>query len=115
MNLPNMPEATWTEKISPPMTTAEIVNYIVQSSEQLQTYARSAQAMIEEAKEHGIDLETDPSVQQTLEKFAVHGEYELLLIKMAGALRDIGSLGYEKGMRVTAEDLAERLAAIQQK
>ena len=70
-------------------------------------------AMIEEAKARGIDVNVENN--DVLKKFEGRGENEIQLLNLLSDMRSIGSSLFEQGVRVTPEDMSERLRVMEQK
>lgn len=89
------------------MTPKEVLKYVAQIGQEITKYAERVQAMLAEAEEKGIPV--DLSTNETLQKFEPTGEYEVQLVKLRTELLFIGSSLFEQGVKMTQEDLRERL------
>jgi hypothetical protein len=94
------------------ITSAEVFNDATKMVENLEQSLKTVQAMIDFAKEKGID--TDLSGIETAEKFAPFGEYERTLIQLNGSLSDITIELLNRGVKMTAEDVDKQLEKMKQ-
>jgi hypothetical protein len=90
-----------------PMGPREILNYAAKQGRSLERYAVQSLAMIEEAEERGIPINLADN--EALKKFAVHGEYEEILIRLIADMLSVNSALLLQGVKMTKEDLAARL------
>ena len=91
----------------------ETLRYAERLASDLSKAARETMAMIEEAKARGIDVNVENN--DVLKKFEGRGENEIQLLNLLSDMRSIGSSLFEQGVRVTPEDMSERLRVMEQK
>ena len=85
----------------------DVLKYMAQMGQDFTRYAQQAEAMLAEAEEKGIPV--DLSAIEALQKFKPKGEYEVQLVRLRSELMSIGSDLFSQGVKMTQEDLRERL------
>jgi hypothetical protein len=97
------------EKMAPEKT----LEYVSKIGKDFTQYAIEVEAMLEEAKERGINA--DLSSNETIKKFEPLGEYELVLVKLRSELLNLKAELFKQGVKMTREDMDERLKKMDQK
>lgn len=91
-----------------PMSPEETMRYMIRMGEDISRNARTALTMMEIAKERGQELSAETLAEAS--KFAApNGKYEHQLMNIRAALGGVGSAMFKQGIKITREELEERL------
>ena len=91
------------------MDPEKVLQYMVKLGNDIAEEARQAEAMLEEAKDRGIDVD----ISKGIKKFEPTEEVEVQLINIRSALARLKSEMSAQGVKMTVEDLRNRLDKMQ--